>query len=133
LVEKELDEKKWIGTMKLCAKYLWSKEFTENWEGLGGGYCETPNVHDITIDDFLKIVCENPINFYGQFITRVLMDMGTVIVPYQRFVQNKAMLNQMFSSFDKITFPEEWFLDWGVTPEAFPLIWALSKSLFGFS
>lgn len=86
----ELNPEQWLNTIKLGVNYLYPKHFTESFEGLGGGWSETPSVFGYFPEDLLEIGKENPFNIYSQFITRVVMDLGSYIVPAQRFAKSLA-------------------------------------------
>ncbi|MGO8712977.1 MAG: hypothetical protein ACLQUZ_13155, partial [Rhizomicrobium sp.] len=67
---------------KLVACYLYPKSFLE---GDGSTTPEGPIAEGYEFDDWLPIVSANLESYYGQFVTRVLMDHASVISPYSRF------------------------------------------------
>lgn len=120
-VDEATDERIWSNTMKFCANYLAGKSFIEDFEELGGGAIENPFfVSGLTSYEFLGQLKKNPLNAYSQLITRLIIDIGSIITPYQRLVKNKSMTNLFFQEFDKFNVPEEWIEDlemgaWGAS------------------
>lgn len=120
-VDEDTAPIQWNHSMKLCANYLSAKSFVESHEGLGGGWIENSTFCEGTdIVDYVGLIQSNPLNSYSQFITRILMDIASVITPYQRLAKNKSLLNLFFEEFDKMKIPDEWFEDlemgaWGAS------------------
>lgn len=120
-----LKENKWNNIINLCANYLYPKQFTEKLTNYGGGYLESAETNSITPEEFIKKAFKNYKTFYSQFITRVLFDLPTVLIPYQRFVSDKNLIDKFFKKFslsnlpndrweDIINFPNNHSLEWGL-------------------
>jgi hypothetical protein len=77
----------------LSANYLFPKMFTEKYTDLGGGYRESAECYGIVWEDFIKIAEENEETFYSQLITRILFDLPSVLIPYQRLADNESLIN----------------------------------------
>ncbi len=82
----------------LAANYLFPKSFTENYTHLGGGNRESAECHGIDPDEFFKIAKREEMTFYSQFITRILYDLPSVIIPYQRLANNEILKNLFFKN-----------------------------------
>ena len=78
---------------KLVACYLYPKEFLE---GDGDAAPEGPISEGYDFDEWLSIVTANLENYYGQFVTRVLMDHASFISPYNRFPKNGRIYSNFF-------------------------------------
>lgn len=113
----------------LAAKYLYSKPFTELHENLGGGFTETPSCHGIDWEDFVQIVKQEEQTFYSQLITRILFDLPSVIIPYQRLATNESLINLFFKNFKKSSFHKDYEEDLMLIPNENPLVWGLRNSL----
>jgi hypothetical protein len=83
---------------KLVACYLYPKEFTER--DSGGGFIEGPIAHGLSFNEFCSLVQEKPGSYYGQFVTRLLVDLAGAIVPYQSFAANEAIVKLFFKAGD---------------------------------
>lgn len=104
----------------LAANYLYAKPYTEEFTGLGGGFRDSALVSDIEPDEFVRISKRNLRTFYSQLITRLLFDIPSVIVPYQRLASDSATHNvffkNFFKNFDETSFKRDFFED----PTGFP-------------
>ncbi len=84
----------------------WDKEVYDN-------FIESKNLDTEVYDDFLDSevfnnfmepknwdteVYDNLENYYGQYITRFIDDMSSIIIPYQRFFQNTKFLKIFFNN-----------------------------------
>ncbi|MGE3293722.1 MAG: class I SAM-dependent methyltransferase [Geminicoccaceae bacterium] len=83
---------------KLVACYLYPKDFLE-----GDGYTtpEGPIAQGHDFDDWLAIVSANLEDYYGQFVTRVLMDHASFISPYNRFPKHSRIYTNFFNKMPK--------------------------------
>jgi hypothetical protein len=106
----------------LAANYLFPKSFTENYTDLGGGNRESAECHGIDPDEFFKIAKREEMTFYSQFITRILYDLPSVIIPYQRLANDKILINLFFKNFDKSSFEEDYYEE-----NENALVWGLSN------
>ena len=111
----------------LAANYLFPKSFTENYTHLGGGIRESAESYGIYQDEFFKIAKRNEMTFYSQFITRILYDLPSVIIPYQRLANNKSLIKLFFKNFNKSSFEEDYHEDILCFPNENALIWGLSN------
>lgn len=79
---------------KLTACYLYPKEFLE---GDTDTTPEGPIAEGHGFDDWLAIVSADLEGYYGQFVTRLLMDQASFISPYNRFPRD----NRIYANFFK--------------------------------
>jgi hypothetical protein len=111
----------------LAANYLFPKQFVENETDLGGGAYSNEEL-GISPEDFLEIVKSDERTFYSQLITRLLYDIPSVIIPYQKLYENEniskiffknfkieTIQNNLYYSEDLWTFPNENSLMWGLS------------------
>lgn len=111
----------------LAANYLYPKPFTERHNGMGGGWTETPECHGINQEEFLEIVKQNENTFYSQLITRILFDLPSVLIPYQRLASNDSLINLFFKNFKRTSFHKDYDEDVFTFPDEYPWIWGLSS------
>ncbi len=78
---------------KLVTCYLYPKEFLE---GDNGSVVEGPIAHGYRFEDWLPVVSDDLENYYGQFVTRVLMDHASFISPYSRLPKNSRIYANFF-------------------------------------
>jgi len=78
---------------KLVACYLYPKEFLE---GESGTTPEGPIAEGYEFDEWLSIVSADLENYYGQFVTRVLIDHASFITPYSRLSKNNRIYTNFF-------------------------------------
>lgn len=90
---------------KLVSNYLYPKSFLES-NNLESDFIEGPIAHGQKPKDFLKIVETDLENFYGQFITRLLIDHSSLISPYTRFPQSNFLFKKFFNIKDKTSLKE---------------------------
>jgi hypothetical protein len=109
----------------LSANYIYPKPFTENYTALGGGFRESAECHGIEQEEFLKIAKRNEETFYSQFITRLLYNLPSVIIPYQRLASNESLINLFFKNFKNTSFDEDYCEDLISFPNDNSLIWSL--------
>jgi hypothetical protein len=94
---------------------------------LGGGAYSNEEL-GISPEDFLEIVKSDERTFYSQLITRLLYDIPSVIIPYQKLYENENISKIFFKNFkietiqnnldyseDLWTFPNENSLMWGLS------------------
>ncbi|WP_374459573.1 hypothetical protein [Chryseobacterium taeanense] len=113
----------------LAANYLFPKSFTEKISGLGGGFTESAESHGISVDEFLEIAKNNELNFYSQLITRILYDLPSVLIPYQRLANNNSLVNLFFKNFSQDSFNKNYNEDLQCFPNDNSLVWGLSDFL----
>jgi hypothetical protein len=78
---------------KLVACYLYPKEFLE---GDSGTTPEGPIAQEYDFEEWLAIVSADLEIYYGQFVTRVLMDHASFISPYSRLPKNSRIYANFF-------------------------------------
>jgi hypothetical protein len=96
---KEQDQKGNDILSWLTANYLYPKSFLEQYKH-DSNITEGCFSHGLTIEDFHTTVKNDLSNFYGQFVTRLTMDIFTYLVPMDRFMSNEKYLNWFFDIFD---------------------------------
>lgn len=85
---------------KLVACYLYPKEFLE---GDGDNTPEGPIPNGMEFDEWLEVVTGDLEDYYGQFVTRLLMDHASFISPYNRFPKK----NRIYSNFFRPLLPKD--------------------------
>ncbi len=113
----------------LAVNYLYPKNFTEKYTNLGGGFQESADVSGIEREDFFKIASRNKRTFYSQFITRILYDLPSVIIPYQRLANNESLSKLFFKNFSSSSFEDDYYEDLSCFPNENPIVWGLSEFL----
>lgn len=78
---------------KLVACYLYPKEFLE---GEASTTPEGPIAQGYDFDEWLAIVSADLESYYGQFVTRLLMDHASFISPYSRFPKTGRIFHNFF-------------------------------------
>lgn len=94
LPTKEQDESTRRLLAKLVTCYLYPKDFVEHGNN---GFIEGPIAHSIYPDQWLKKVESKLDNYYGQFITRLLIDHSTFISPCDRAPYSNQIFNKLFN------------------------------------
>ena len=82
---------------KLVACYLYPKDFIEDKES-ENGFIEGPVAHGLNIDEWLKKVSSNLDYYYGQFVTRLLIDHASLISAYNRFPKKNFLYKKFFNA-----------------------------------
>ncbi|SMX39394.1 hypothetical protein [Octadecabacter ascidiaceicola] len=85
---------------KLVACYLYPKEFLEC-EATDSGFTEGAIAEGYSFDKWLEMVSENLDNYYGQFVTRLMMDHASFVSPYSRFPAQSSVYKKFFSNLGK--------------------------------
>jgi hypothetical protein len=111
----------------LAANYLYPKNFTEAYTNLGGGFQESADVSGIERDEFFKIASRNKRTFYSQFITRILYDLPSVIIPYQRLANDENLYKLFFKNFTSASFDNDYHEDLICSPSENSIVWGLSQ------
>lgn len=83
---------------KLVAAYLFPKEFLE---GDPDTTPEGPVAQGYEFDEWLDMVTNDLEYYYGQFVTRVLMDLATFISPYTRLPKHSTTYANFFKPLAK--------------------------------
>ena len=102
---KENDLPNWEPRTKLISYYLYPKMFLESNDednNLTEGV-----VHELDIDEFIHLIQQDADNYYGQFITRVLIDAASVTVPYESFFMQDGIFNKFFTISNHQEFEED--------------------------
>lgn len=89
LPSREDDSVGWDMLSKLCTCYLYPKDFLESDEPEEHELEEGAIANGYDPDEFLEVVQDNLEFYYGQFITRLISDLASVVVPYTRFASQK--------------------------------------------
>jgi hypothetical protein len=85
---------------KLVASYLYPKDFLECKDS-DSGMTEGAISNGFDLNEWLEEVESNLDNYYGQFVTRLLMDHASFISPYDRFPRNSSLFKKFFDIKDK--------------------------------
>lgn len=83
---------------KLVACYLYPKDFLE---GDNGTTPEGPIAEGHDFDSWFEIVSADLENYYGQFVTRLLMDHASFISPYNRISKHSKIYTNFFKKLSK--------------------------------
>lgn len=129
------DKVGWSHLTKLVTCYLYPKAFLETDEG--GGFIEGPICSGLDPNEFLDEVQNQSEKYYSQFLTRLIMDISSVIVPYQSFAGVVQVMNTFFRVSDRPTLEaeiarfyhfEEDYSGGNVVcdPEEYPLLWTIA-------
>ncbi len=113
--------------IQLSANYIYPKPFTEKPNALGGGWMESAECHKIEPEDFFEIAKRNETNFYSQFITRLLYDLPSVLIPFQRLANNDSLSSLFFKNFKKTSFNKDYLEDLFCFPNEYSIIWGLNN------
>ncbi|MFP4403323.1 MAG: class I SAM-dependent methyltransferase [Candidatus Woesearchaeota archaeon] len=97
LPTKEQDQKTRDLISKLVSLYLYPKDFLENSEQEDHNMKDGPIAYGYSPNNWLKKVETNLENYYGQFITRLLIDHSNFISSYNRFSKHKEVFNRFFN------------------------------------
>ncbi|GEA06578.1 hypothetical protein KUL42_13390 [Alteromonas sp. KUL42] len=81
---------------KLVACYLYPKSSLED-KDTGSGFAEGPIAEDLCPEEWLVKVESDLEFYYGQFITRLLIDHASLISTYNRFPKNNYLYKKFFS------------------------------------
>ncbi|NER79220.1 MAG: class I SAM-dependent methyltransferase [Leptolyngbya sp. SIO1D8] len=101
LPNKKQDGKGLDVLTKLVASYLYPKSFLETKDSQSENFTEGPIASDYKFDDWLSEVRANMDFYYGQYITRLLIDLASIIVPYDNFPRKSGLFEQFFNLKDK--------------------------------
>jgi hypothetical protein len=91
---------------KLVACYLYPKAFLETSESKEN-FTDGAISSDYDFETWHKIIDENLDEYYGQFITRLVMDHASFISPYDRFPKKNTLFNKFFNTQDQESFKKE--------------------------
>ncbi len=100
LPSKEQDSKGYDLMAKLVASYLYPKSFIESNESQTD-MTEGPIANSYDLDTWDREVRDNLEYYYGQYVTRLLLDMVTIISPYDNFSRNNPIFKNLFEVNDK--------------------------------
>ncbi len=121
---------------KLVACYLYPKDFLEDTQS-DQNFSEGPICHGYTQDKWIKAVKADLDQFYGQFVTRLIMDHTSVISLYDRLQHHNVLFKRFFKFDNKqrlqtlvndlFHFNEEGGGgDVIVEPGSYPILWTLA-------
>ncbi len=97
LPSEEQDKHTRESISKIVSEYLYPKAFLEANEK-NNYWSEIHAENFIDEENWDKEVYDNLENYYGQYITRFIDDMSSIIIPYQRFFQNTKFLEIFFNN-----------------------------------
>jgi hypothetical protein len=98
---KEQDPVGWEHLVRLVSCYLYPKQFIESDEG--GGFIEGPMYWPNDHEEFTNLVREQSAFYYGQFLTRINMDVAGIVAPYQGFSSARQVINKFFNVGDTMS------------------------------
>lgn len=84
---------------RLTASYLFPKAFVEEHKH-DSKIDDGPICHSVNEESWDKKVKADLPNFYGQFVTRLIMDIFTYLVPMDRFMSNEKYLKTFFKVYN---------------------------------
>lgn len=99
LPSEEQDPKGYDLIAKLVASYLYPKSFIESSDS-PTGLTEGPTSYSYCPETWGKEVEENLEYYYGQYVTRLLLDMITIISPYDIFSRSNSIFKNLFEVSD---------------------------------
>ncbi|MHB8261244.1 MAG: hypothetical protein ACYDCN_16790 [Bacteroidia bacterium] len=89
--------------------------------------CPKATCSSIDYEEFIKIAKRNKETFYSQLITRILFDIPSVIIPFQRLANNENLINLFFKNFKKESFDKDYTEDIMCFPDQNSMFWGLSS------
>lgn len=95
LPTKKQDENGFKLIASLTADYLYPKAFVEDHNN-DNNTNDGPITWSKTENEWREIVSSNLSDYYGQFITRLMMDMFSYLIPLDRFMNNEQYLKMFF-------------------------------------
>jgi len=101
-IEQDLEGRNLMA--KLVALYLYSKDYIEKNQEYNDGSDKFDNVDEgaicceYTYEEWLNLITNNLNEYYGQFITRLIMDLASYIIPNYLFASNKSYMDDYFKS-----------------------------------
>lgn len=78
-----------------CSFVLHTKASIRKEQDRDSGFDE---LNEIDLDDFAKLIARNPEYYYSQFLTRVLIDLAGLIIPWQRLSSSPILAKQFLNS-----------------------------------
>jgi hypothetical protein len=97
LPNKKQDSKGLDLLTKLVASYLYPKSFLENKDEPSENFAEGAIACDFRFDDWIIEVQDNIEFYYGNYITRLIIDLASVMVPYDNFSRKHGLFEQFFN------------------------------------
>ncbi|MGL4503095.1 MAG: hypothetical protein ACRCU2_28795 [Planktothrix sp.] len=82
---------------KLVSCYLYPKAFVED-EDSESGFSPGAVAQGLDTDEWFKKVSNDLDYYYGQFVTRLLIDHASLISPYNRFPKNNFLYTKFFNA-----------------------------------
>lgn len=88
---------------KLVASYLYPKDFLEKKEpdAPNENFIEGADICGIEFNDWMKEIQGNIDFYYGQYITRLIIDIASIVIPYDNFPQKNGLFEQLFDLTNK--------------------------------
>lgn len=82
---------------KLVASYLYPKDFLEDKDEPSDNFVEGAIACGFSFDDWLIEVQDNIEFYYGHYITRLIIDLASIMVPYDNFPRKHGLFEQFFN------------------------------------
>ena len=83
--------------VNLVASYLYPKIFLEDKNNSSENFIEGAQANGFTFDDWILEVQKNIDFYYSHYITRLIIDIASVIVPYDNFPRKHGLFEQFFT------------------------------------
>jgi hypothetical protein len=139
LPNQKQDSKGFDFLTKLVASYLYPKDFLETKESdkEHDNFIEGAIAYGFDFNDWITEIQTNIDFYYSQYITRLIIDIASIVIPYDNFPQKHGLFEQLFDLKNKseITrkidelyhFSEEWEGGDIITePGNMPLLWTIA-------
>ncbi|MBO1050503.1 MULTISPECIES: class I SAM-dependent methyltransferase [Dolichospermum] len=99
LPNQQQDPKGFDLITKLVASYLYPKDFLEQEESNedNENWVEGAISGSFSFNNWLTEIQNNIDFYYGQYITRLIIDIASVVVPYNNFTQKHGLFEQFFN------------------------------------
>nr|PMH56392.1 hypothetical protein BCU65_13515 [Vibrio cyclitrophicus] len=120
---------------KLVAKYLYPKQFIENYQN---DSCveEGPICQDLSYGEWEDKVRNNLDEYYGQYVTRLLLDMVSILSPCDRVDSYHSLYKQMFINSNQVQADTDKLYHFNaagedgdviVDPAMYPILWTIAS------
>lgn len=97
LPNKDQNERDFDFLSKLVASYLYPKPYLEADSFSEGDFQEGPIPNEVNFDEWLCKVKENLDFYYSNYISRLVMDLASIIVPFSNFPQKSGFFDRLFN------------------------------------
>ncbi len=99
-IEQDIETRNLLA--KMVAYYLYPKDYIEKNQNFIDGIDKFDNADEgakcceYTFEEWIDLISNNLNEFYGQFITRLIMDLASYIIPNYFFASNKSYIDNYF-------------------------------------